>query len=100
MIFIPINDLYKSNNELRQKIIFNHENFIDKESFFTIGGLKKLNNVVTLKSGKSVSLHLLLKSIPASEGMSCPQLFQQAEPNSGAQVTIVSFQDQDREVIT
>jgi len=56
--------------------------------------------VVTLKSGKSVSLHLLLKSIPASEGMSCPQLFQQAEPNSGAQVTIVSFQDQDREVIT
>jgi hypothetical protein len=31
--------------------------------------------------------------------MSCPQLFQQAEPNIGGHVTIVSFQDQDREKV-
>jgi len=35
---------------------------------------------------------MLLKSIPASEGMSRPQLFQQAEPYHGVTVTIVTFQ--------
>jgi hypothetical protein len=42
---------------------------------------------------------MLLKSIPASEGMSHPQLFQQAEPNHGATVTIVTFQASDKELV-
>jgi len=36
-----------------------------------------------------LSIRLLLKSIPASAGMSRPQLFQQAEPNPAGVVTIV-----------
>ena len=53
----------------------------------------------TLKNGKQISIHLLLKSLPASSGMTRPQLFQQAEPNHGAMVTIVTFQHQDHELV-
>ena len=42
---------------------------------------------------------MLLKSIPASEGMTRPQLFQQAEPNHGATITIVTFQASDKNLV-
>ncbi len=99
MIFIPIADIHKSNDDLRQKIIFNHENFIGEESYFSIGGLQNLNTIVLLKNGASITLRHLLKSIPASQGMSRPQLFSQVEPNSGAHVTVVTFQSQDRDMV-
>jgi hypothetical protein len=99
MIFIPTADIQKSNNDLRQKIIFNHESFIGEESYFSIGGLQNLKTLVLLKNGTSITLHHLLKSIPASQGMSRPQLFFQVEPNSGAHVTIVTFQSQDHDLV-
>jgi hypothetical protein len=99
MIFIPIADIHKSNNDLHQKIIFNHENFIGDESYFSIGDLQNPNTLVLLKNGTSITLRHLLKSIPASEGMSRPQLFYQVEKNSGAHVTIIMFQSQDHDLV-
>lgn len=99
IVFIPISDLYDSSPTFWAKLQFNHEKYISNETLFCIGGFKNLNNNIQLKNGKSISLHLLLKSIPATEGMSWPKLFQQAEPNNGATVTIVTFQDQDKELI-
>jgi hypothetical protein len=99
MMFIPIDVLYKSSNEFRNKIQFNHDKYIGDETLFCIGGFQNLNNIVQLKNGKSISIHHLLKSIPATQGMSQPQLFQQAEPNPAVVITIVSFQAQDREMV-
>jgi len=45
------------------------------------------------------SIRTLLQSIPAMEGMSRPQLFQQVEPNFGAVVTIVTYQAVDHDVV-
>jgi hypothetical protein len=99
MVFIPISDLYNSSPDFRTKLLFNHDKYIGDETLFCIGVFNNLNNLVHLKNGKSISLRLLLKSIPASEGMSRPQLFQQVEPNHGATVTIVTFQDRDKELV-
>jgi hypothetical protein len=95
MVFIPISNLYNSSPAFRAKLQFNHEKYIGEETLFCIGGFKNLNNTVLLKNGKSISLRLLLKSILATEGMSRPQLFQQAEPNNGTTVT----KDQDKELV-
>jgi hypothetical protein len=50
---------------------------------------------ILLSTGNKVSLKTLLKSIPASTGMSRPQLFQHLEPNISGVVTMVTFQKQD-----
>jgi hypothetical protein len=42
---------------------------------------------------------MLIKSIPASNGMSCPKLFQQVKANISGIVTIVIFQKQDEELV-
>jgi len=81
------------------KIQFNHDKYIGDETLFCIGGFQNLNNIIQIKNGKSISICHLLKSIPATKGMSRPQLFQQAEPNPAAVVTIVTFQAQDREMV-
>jgi len=99
MVFVPIADLYGSSSDFRTKLQFNHDKYIGDETLFCIGGFQNLNNLVTLKNGKSISIRMLLKSIPASEGMSRPQLFQQAEPNHGATVTIVTFQASDKDLV-
>ncbi len=95
MMFIPIESYTKTSNVFHTKIQFNHDKYIGEETLFCIGGFQNLNNIIHLKNGKTISIQHLLKSIPASEGMSCPQLFQQAEPNPVAVVTIVTFQAQD-----
>jgi len=66
---------------------------------FSIGGLNDLNTPIPLTNGKQVSIRTLLQSIPASEGMSHPQLFQQVEPNFGAVVTIVTYQADDHDLV-
>jgi len=81
------------------KIQFNHDKYIGDETLFCIGGFQNLNNIIQIKNGKSISICHLLKSIPAIKGMSRSQLFQQAEPNPAAVVTIVTFQAQDREMV-
>jgi hypothetical protein len=99
MVFVPIADLYNLSPEFHTKLQFNHEKYIGDETPFSIGSFQNLNNLVPLKNGTSISIRMLLKSIPASEGMSRPQLFQQTEPNHGATVTIVTFQASDKDFV-
>ena len=72
MVFIPISDLYNSSPAFWAKFQFNHEKYIGDETLFCIGGFNNLNNTIQLKNGKSVSICLFLKSIPATEGMLRP----------------------------
>jgi len=82
------------------KIIFNHDKHIGDETLFCIGGFNDLNTHITLKNDKSIPLHILLKSIPASEGMSRPQLFTQVKPNPAATVTLVTYQARDHNLVS
>ena len=50
---------------------------------------------VTLKDGQHVTLRMLLRSIPATLGMSRPQLFQQVETNATKDVIIATYQKSD-----
>ena len=81
------------------EIAFNHEKYIGNEALFSIRGLNDLNTIIRLTNGKQVSICTLLQSIPASEGMSRPQLVQQVEPNFGAVVTIATYQAKDHEFV-
>jgi len=99
MLFLPLSKISTLSSELWKKIVFNHEKFIGEETLFCIGGFQNLNSPILLKNGQAVTLRTLLKSIPASNGMSCLQLFQQAEPNHCAMVTVVTFQAQDRDLV-
>jgi hypothetical protein len=99
-LFIPIGNVTKATPEFRLKIIFNHDKHIGDETLFCIGGFNDLNTHITLKNDKSIPLHILLKSIPASEGMSRPQLFTQVEPNPAAMVTIVTYQARDHNLVS
>jgi hypothetical protein len=98
MLFVPIQDITNSTPAFRAKIAFNHEKYIGNETLFSIRGLNDLNTIIRLTNGKQVSIRTLLQSIPASEGISRPQLFQQVEPNFGAVVTIATYQAKDHEL--
>jgi hypothetical protein len=98
MLFIPLAELQTSPS-FCAKILFNHMQYLGEETIFSIGGLQDLNNTVLLQNGKATSIHLLLKCLPASAGMSRPLLFQNAEPNSSNVVTMVSYQKQDHPLV-
>ncbi len=55
--------------------MFNHDSFLGKEDAVTIKGLQNLNNEISLKNGDKITIFMLLKGLPASQGMSLPQLF-------------------------
>jgi hypothetical protein len=73
--------------------------YIGEETIFSIGGPNDLNNKILLCSGKTTTIHRLLKCLPASSGMSRLLLFQNAEPNSSNIITMVSYQKQDHELV-
>jgi hypothetical protein len=79
MLFVPLHEIMRSTNKFRSKSAFNHEKYVGNKALFCIGGLHDLNNHIKLKNGKHVTIRNLLQSIPASEGMSRPQLFQHVE---------------------
>ncbi len=54
---------------------------LERKLYSVSGDLTTLNTLIKLKNGKSITIHHLLKSLPASSGMSRPQLFQHLEPN-------------------
>lgn len=99
MLFIPMHEDTNYTMEYRKKLVFNHDSFIGKEDAITINGLQNLNNEVLLKNGDKISIRMLLKSLPASQGMLRPQLFQFIEPNNSGVTTLATFQAQDREFI-
>ncbi len=99
MLFVPFNEDVNYTVEYRKKLIFNHESFIRMEDAITINGLQNLNNEITLKTGEKITIRMLLKCLPASQGMSRPQLFQFMEPNNSGVTTLATFQTQDRTYI-
>jgi hypothetical protein len=52
-----------------------------------------------LKNGKIVTIQTLLWSIPATEGMSRPQLFQTVKANLTTLATIVTYQADDQKLV-
>jgi hypothetical protein len=99
MIFIPMNEDNQYTADYRKKLLFNHDNFIGQDDAITINGLHNLNNEIEIKNGDKLSIRMLLKSLPATQGMSRPQLFQFVEPNNSGTTTLATFQVQDKEFI-
>lgn len=100
MLFIPMNEHMQYSTEYRQKLIYNHEAFIGSEEAITINGLQNLNNKIKLMDGTEITIRLLLKSLPATNGMSRSQLFQFVEPNNSGITTLATFQSVDKSFIT
>jgi hypothetical protein len=99
MLFVPLYDGANYSPAQRDKIIFNHESYIGTEEAMCISGLNNLNTPIKIKGGHEITLCILLKSLPASQGMSRPQLFQFIEPNISGITTIVTFQSADKAFI-
>jgi hypothetical protein len=96
MLFFPTRNGDQYTPEQRERIIFNHETYLGEEEVTAIHGLQNLNTEITLKGGKTTTIRTLLKSLPATDGMSRNRLFQLADPNAGQTCTIVTFQKNDR----
>jgi hypothetical protein len=99
MLFIPLNKGTHYSTDYRSKILYNHEKFIGDEAAMCLGGLRNLNTEITMKTGHKLSTRQLLKSIPASTGMSLPQLFQLVEPNSSGDVTVITYRKSDQHAV-
>ncbi len=70
-----------------------------REDCFAIFGLPNLETLLTLKDGKLTTIRTLLKSLPASEGMSRPRLFQVVDLMPSQDCVIVTFQRSDRPLV-
>jgi hypothetical protein len=95
MFFIPLHKGETISSEKQEKIFFNHDSYTGEEAAIRIGGLNNIHAFVKQKEGVEISLRLLLKSIPTSQGMSHPQLFQFIKPNISGVVTLATFQAGD-----
>jgi hypothetical protein len=93
MMFIPIEVLYKSSNDFRTKIQFNHDKYLGDETLFLHRRVPESQQHYSIKKWK-INLHSSF--IEEHSSICRPQLFQQAEPNPAAVVTIVTFQAQER----
>jgi hypothetical protein len=56
MLFIPTRNGEQYSNEQRDKIIFNHEQYLGEEEVTAIHGLQDLNTNIVLKGGKSTTI--------------------------------------------
>jgi hypothetical protein len=99
MVFIPLNEGTLYTPEERTRYIFNHESFLGEEDALCISGLQDINTKIRLKNDQIITIRMLLKSIPATQGMSLSQLFQFIEPNVSGMVTLATFQSQDKPLI-
>ncbi len=96
LYFIPVHLGEQYTEKQRDKFIFNHETYLGDEEVTAIHGLKDLNSEVIIKGGKAVTIRILVKSLPATNGMSRNHLFQVVNHNAGQTCTIVTFQKVDR----
>ena len=99
LLFIPLYDNIRHEPAYRQKVIYNHERYLGEEEALCIHGLQDFNTTVQLKNGQHVTLRLLLRSLPATLGMSRPQLFQTVETDSTKDVILVTYQKRDKEYV-
>jgi hypothetical protein len=96
MMFIPLNEGTAYSPEECTRYIFNHESFLVDEAALCIGGLQDINTKIRLKNDQIMTIRMLLKSIPATQGMSQSQLFQFIEPNTSGMVTLATYQSKDK----
>jgi hypothetical protein len=99
MVFIPLTKDVRYTPEYQTKLISNHEAYIGEEAAISIRGLRELNSKVKIVTGETITLHTLLKSLPASSGMSHPQLFQFIELNNAGTVIMGIYQACDQELV-
>jgi len=101
LFFIPVTSklVAEYTDAQRAKYLFNHQAYLGDEDCFAIFGLSDLKATVTLKDGKEVTIRTLLKSLPASKGMSRSRLFQVVEFMPSQTCVIVTFQRSDRQLV-
>jgi hypothetical protein len=97
MVYIPFHEGTHMSPQFREKILYNHQKYNGQCSVLAVGGLHNLNTMVKLKTGQLTSLRELLKSIPATPGMTRPLLFQHFEPNSLKTVHMAIYQKMDHD---
>jgi len=101
LFFIPVTSKLEAEytNVQRAKYLFNHQTYLGNEDYFAIFGLSDLNTLISLKDGKQVTIQTLLKSLPASEGMSRSRLFQVVDYVPLQNCVLVTFQWSDRPLV-
>jgi hypothetical protein len=99
MLLIPLNPNIMYKPSYHQKVIYNHEQYLGEETCMCIHGFHDLSTIIKLKNSQEVSLRMLLHSLPASQGMSWPQLFQLVEPNPAGAVVLITFQQCDKDLV-
>jgi hypothetical protein len=99
LLFIPLYDNVRYDADYRQKVLFNHELYLGDEEGITIRGLQDLDMHITLKDQKNITIRMLLRCLPATQGMSRPQLFQLAETNATRESIVVTYQKPDRALV-
>jgi hypothetical protein len=101
LFFIPVASKLENDytDEQRTKYLFNHLTFIGDEDCMAVYDLASLTNEVTLKDGSIITVQTLLKSLPASPGMSKNRLFQVVDLNTSHDCVIVTYQRVDKSFI-
>jgi len=98
LFFIPVTSKLEAEytDAQRTKYVFNHTAYLGEEDCFAIFGLADLDTIIILKDGKMVTIRTLLKSLPASEGMSRSRLFQVVDCIPSQNCVLVTFQRADK----
>jgi len=101
LLFIPVTSKLESDytDNQRTKYLFNHTTYLGDQDCIAIFGLNNLTNEVTLKDGSIITVRTLLKSLPASPGMSRNRLFQVVDPAANQDCVIATFQRCDKSFI-
>jgi hypothetical protein len=100
MLFILLTEGTHSSSMYREKILYNRRKHNGHVQVLAVGGLNNLQTVVKLKTGQSIMLRTLLKSLPASQGMSHPLLFQHFEANATGTIHMAIYQRSDHDLVT
>jgi len=100
-LFIPVTSKLEAEytDAQRAKYLFNHQAYLGDEDCVAIFGLSDLDTKVILTDNKEVTIRTLLKSLPASKGMSRPRLFQVVDCIPAQNCVLVTFQRSDRPMV-
>jgi hypothetical protein len=101
LFFIPVTSKLELEytDAQRSKYLFNHQAYLGDEDCLTIFGLVDLETKITIKDGRQATIRTLLKSLPATEGMSRPRLFQVVDYVPSQNCVLVTFQRSDRPLV-
>jgi len=73
--------------------------YLGEETALCIQGLCSLSTPIKLKNDQIVPLRMLLRSLPASKGMTRSQLFQLVENNPTGMVVLATYQHCDKALV-